>query len=163
MTSTVLILNGPGLSDLSHYKSIGDATMTLAEIEEDCAELCKSLGLELDFRQTDNQDEMFRWIAKDSEGFDGVIINPVGHSQSAIQKFELYRSAIQMIANLKKPIIEVHISNIYRQVAEITQPLHEPVGDMGFICGLGKYSYLLALRAIARKLHTADGSSSASG
>jgi 3-dehydroquinate dehydratase-2 len=95
---------------------------------------------------------MFRWIAKDSEAFGGVIINPVGHSRAAIQIYELYRSAIRMIANLKKPIIEVHLTNIYRQVEEVTQPLHEPAG---FICGLGKHSYLLALQAMARKLHSA--------
>lgn len=152
MTKTVLILNGPGLADTPHYRDRHGRATTLADIEAECAALGTKLGLELDFRQTNDQDEMFRWIAKDSEHFDGVIINPVGHSRASIQVFELYRSAIQMIANFKKPIIEVHISNIYQQVDEITQPAHEPVGDMGFICGFGKHSYLLALRAIAHKL-----------
>jgi len=66
--------------------------------------------------------------------------------------FDLYRSAIQVIANLKKPIIEVHLTNIYRHLDDVNHPLHEPVGEMGFICGFGKRSYLLAIRAIARKL-----------
>ena len=153
--NNVLIINGPGLADLAPYRDLHSSALTLSGIQEECESMCRQLGLELDFRQTDNQEEMFRWIAKDSAAFGGVIINPVGPSRAAIQIYELYRSAIRMIANLKKPIIEVHLTNIYRQVEEGTQPLHEPVGQMGFICGLGKYSYLLALQAIARKLHPA--------
>jgi len=152
MTRTLLLLNGPGLADLSDYDGNSYGNLTLEGIRKDCSALCDELGLTLDFRQTDNQDEMFRWIAKDSEAFDGVIINPVGYSRAATVTFELYRSAIQLIAHLKKPVIEVHITNIYRQSAEITQPLHEPEGDMGFICGFGKLSYLLAIRVVARKL-----------
>jgi 3-dehydroquinate dehydratase-2 len=126
--------------------------MTLAGLRAKCQALCDELGLTLDFRQTDDKDEMFRWIAKDSEDFDGVIINPVGHSPAMIQIFELYRSAIQVIAHLKRPIIEVHITNIYRHIEEVAKPPHEPAGDMGFICGFGTLSYLMAIRTIARKL-----------
>jgi len=152
MKKTVLILNGPGLANLQDYQGSAYGDITLDGIRSACAALCEELGLDFEFRQTDDQDEMFRWIAKDSEDFDAVIINPVGHSRAAIEMFELYRSAIQMIATLKKPVIEVHITNIYRQVEEVTQPLHEPAGEMGFICGFGKLSYLLAIRAMARKL-----------
>ena len=155
MKNTVLILNGPGLGDLGNYDSRLYGRMTLANLASDCQALCDALALKLDFRQTDNQDEMFRWIAKDSEKFDGVIINPSGHSPAMIQMFELYRSAIQMIASLKKPVIEVHITNIYRHVDEVRQPLHEPAGEMGFICGFGKLGYLLAIRALARKFDAA--------
>jgi hypothetical protein len=30
--------------------------------------------------------------------------------------------------------------------------VHEPQGDMGFVCGLGINSYLLGIKAIARKI-----------
>jgi len=149
---TVLVLNGPGLADLSAYSGQWYGDITLEDLRDDCQSACDELGLGLEFRQTDDQDEMFRWIAKDSEAFDGVIINPVGHSRDMMITFELYRSAIQIIANLKRPVIEAHISNIYREIEDITQPLHEPEGDMGFICGFGKLSYVMAIRAIARQL-----------
>lgn len=151
MKRTVLILNGPGLADLSDYDGNSYNGLTLKSIFEACDARCKKLGINLDFRQTEDQDEMFRWIAKDSEDFDGVIINPVGYSRAATVTFGIYRSAIQMIAKLKKPVIEVHINNIYSQSAEITQPLHEPEGDMGFVCGFGKLSYILAINAIAKR------------
>ncbi len=151
--NNVLILNGAGLADLAPYKDGHGVTLTLSGIKTECESMCRQLGLVLDFRQTDDPDEMFRWISKDSEAFGGVIINPVGHSRAAIQVFDLYHSAIQKLASLKKPIIEVHLGNVYRQGDDVTGPLLKPVREMGFICGLGKYSYLLALQAIARKLN----------
>lgn len=161
MKPTLLILNGPGLGDLSDYSGHWYGDLTLEEIRKDCQGACDELGFGLDFRQTDDQDEMFRWIAKDSETFDGVIINPVGHSREMIMKFERYRSAIQVIASLKKPVIEVHLTNIYREIKDVTQPLHEPEGDMGFICGFGKLSYVMAVRTIAGRLHAAAAASAA--
>lgn len=137
---------------MSDFDQVAYGPISLDEIRKECLALSKSLDIEIDFRQSDNEDEMYRWIAKDSEQFDGVIINPVGYTGVAIMTFELYRSAIKMISLLEKPVIEVHISNIYSQNAEITQPLHEPEGDMGFICGLGKMSYLLAIKSLARRL-----------
>lgn len=155
MTSKILVLNGPGLADLGRYTGPSFAGLTLDAIRSDCQAVCDELGLSLDFRQTDDQQEMFRWIAKDSEGFDGVIINPVGHSKAMMETFELYRSAIQIIATLSKPVVEVHISNIFSEVEEVNQRLHEPEGDMGFVCGFGSCSYTLAIRAIDRKLAAA--------
>jgi len=150
---TVLILNGPGLADLSNYDGYSYGKLTLERIREECVARCEQLGIEPDFRQTDDEDEMFRWIAKDSESFDALIINPVGYSRAASVEFEMYRSAIKMVAHLKKPVIEVHITNIFQPGAEVTKPLQVPEGEMGFICGLGLHSYLLAIRAIERRLN----------
>ena len=148
---TLLILNGPGLADLS---AGGDryGGVTLEQIQEESAALCAELGLDLEFRQTDDQDEMFRWIARDSDHFDALIINPVGYLKSGTVDFDMYRSAIKMIAHLKKPVIEVHLTNIFRQGEELTKPLQGPEGEMGFICGLGIHSYLLGIRAVAKRL-----------
>jgi len=150
---TLLLLNGPGLADLSNFDGNSYGDLSLESIRTSCTTLCEELDIELDFRQTDDEDEMFRWIAKDSEAFDALIINPVGYSRAAVVEFELYRSAIRMIAHLKKPVTEVHITNIFLPGAEITKPLQVPEGEMGFVCGLGVHSYLLAIRALNRKLN----------
>ena len=151
MSKSVLVVNGPGLSDLSAYSEFHNGTLSLATIRSECEAVTRQLGLTLDFRQTDNAQELSRWIEKDGEAFDGVIVNPAGNS-SAAKAFEQCRSAIRTVAKSKKPIIEVHIANIHRQVDEAGQPLHEPAGATGFVCGLGKYGYVLALQAMARKL-----------
>jgi len=156
LNPSILIINGPRLDDLSDYDGNSYGGLTLAKIRQACDALCTKLGVRLDFRQTEDQDKMFQWIARESEEFDGVIINPVGYSRAATVSLGIYRSAIQVIARLKKPVIEVHINNIYRQSAEITQPLHEPEGDMGFICGFGLHSYLAAIQAIKSRLDNRD-------
>ena len=152
MRTNILIVNGPGLGDLSDYDGNSYGGLTLQAIREACEKYCDELEVDLDFRQTDDQEEMFQWIAKDSEKFDSLIINPIGYSRAATVELGFFRSAMQVIAHLKKPVIEVHINNIYRQSAEITQPLHEPEGDMGFICGLGLHGYLLAIKASVHRI-----------
>lgn len=152
MKNRILVLNGPGLADPSDFDGRACRGLTLAGIRDACEGLCESLALKVDFRQTEDQEEMFRWIAKDSEEFDGVIINPVGCSRESTVAHPVYRSAIHMIAALKKPVIEIHINNIFSQGSEISRPVHEPAGDRGFVCGLGLHGYLLAIRAMARRL-----------
>ncbi len=149
---SILILNGPGLADLSDFDGNTYGEMTLGSIEQKCTALCNQLGLDLDFRQTDEENEMFRYIARDSEDYDGLIINPIGYSRAASVNFEMFRNAIMLIAHLKKPVIEVHITNIFLPGADITRPLQVPEGDMGFISGLGVHSYLLAIKAIHQRI-----------
>ncbi|MES9899622.1 MAG: type II 3-dehydroquinate dehydratase [Sedimenticola sp.] len=151
---TLLVLNGPGLAELGDHDGNTYGNLTLDLIRDECTLLCEQLGVKLDFRQTDDEEEMFRFIAKDSEDFDALIINPVGYSRAASVEFEMYRMAIKTIAHLKKPVIEVHLENIFQEGAEITKPLQAPEGEMGFICGLGINSYLLAIKAVVRRLST---------
>lgn len=131
--NTILILNGPGL-----------AGSTLESIQASCLSRCELSGLNLDFRQTDDKDEMFRWITKDLEDFDALIINPA--------EFDIYHSAIKTIAHLKKPIIEVHMNNIFHPEGEVSKPLQVPEAEIGFICGMRIQSYLLAISAVERRL-----------
>ena len=149
---SILILNGPGLADLRDFDGNTYGEMTLGTIEQQCTELCAQLALDVDFRQTDEENEMFRFIARDSEDYDGLIINPIGYSRAASVNFEMFRNAIMLIAHLKKPVIEVHITNIFLPGADITRPLHVPEGNMGFISGLGFHSYLLAIKAINQRI-----------
>jgi len=149
----LLILNGPGLGDLSDFDRKNYGGLSLEGIRKECSMLCEQLGIQLDFRQTDDETEMFNFIAKDSEAYDALIINPVGYSRAASVEFEMYRSAILTIAHLKKPVIEVHITNIFKPDSEITKPLQVPEGNMGFISGLGVSGYLLAIKAVNKRLN----------
>lgn len=150
---TILILNGPGLADLS-ARDDRYGGVTLEQIQAESAALCGELGMKLEFRQTDDQDEMFRWIARDSEHFDALIINPVGHLKSGTADSEMFRSAIDRITHTNKPVIEVHLTNIFRQGEEPSKPLQGPEGQMGFVCGLGLKSYLLGIKAVAERLQS---------
>lgn len=148
--STILVLNGPGLAG----PGIGGTRygdLALDDIRDECSSHCRQIGLKLEFRQTDDQDEMLRWISNDSEAFAGLIINPVAHGQSDSVDLDLYRSALTMVAHLRKPVVEIHITNIFKN-DELTRPLQVPEAEMGFICGLGLHSYLLAINAVAKRV-----------
>ena len=150
-SDTVLILNGPGLADL---EAGGDrqGSVMLEQIREESASECKIHGLQLEFRQTDDQDEMFHWITGDSKNHCALIINPAGNIQADSIDFEGYGSALRKAAQLNKPVIEVHISNIFKEETGQTVPLQGPAGEMGFVCGMGRFSYLLGIQAVAGQL-----------
>jgi 3-dehydroquinate dehydratase-2 len=156
MDTSILIVNGPGLGDLADYERVGHRDLTLPALHAACEKLCSELGIRLDFRQTDDQQEMSEWLARESARFDGVIVNPVGYSRAATLDSGPYRSAIKAMAGSRKPVIEVHIDNIYGPGADAPRPLHQPAGDMGFICGLGINGYLLAIRSLHKRFDT-DG------
>ena len=145
-------MNGPGLSDLSNFNEMGYGHLTLDTVRKKCVETCKILGLKMDFRQTDDETELSRFLIEGIEDFDALIINPVGHSHAPSIDFSIYSSAIKMITQQNKPVIEVHISNIFQQGVENTKPIHVPKCEVGFVSGLGIHSYDLAIRAVNKKL-----------
>ena len=82
----LLIMNGPGLSDLSNFNEMGYGHLTLDTVRKKCAETCKIFGLKMDFRQTDDEAELSRFLIEGIEDFDALIINPVGHSHASIHR-----------------------------------------------------------------------------
>ncbi len=147
----LLILNGPGVTD-QRLGADGDDDLTLERIRDRCAIRCGQYGLGLDFRQAGDDEEMARWVAEDSEQFAGLIINPAGCQEPGDIDPPMLRSAISRIAHTKNPIIEVHVTNIFRDSDRPTRPLQAPEAKMGFVCGLGLHGYLLAIDAVAKRL-----------
>ena len=145
-------MNGPGLSDLSNFNEMGYGHLTLDIVRKKCEETCKIFGLKMDFHQTDDEAELSRFLIEGIEDFDALIINPVGHSHAPSVDFTIYSSAIKTITRQNKPVIEVHISNIFQQGVESIKPIHVPKGEVGFVSGLGIHSYDLAIRAVNKKL-----------
>ena len=148
----VLIMNGPGLSDLSNFNEMGYGHLTLDIVRKKCAETCKVFGLKMDFRQTDDEAELSRLLNEGIEDFDALIINPAGYSYAPSVDYTIYSSAIKTITRQHKPVIEVHISNIFQHGVENTKPIQVPKCEVGFVCGLGIHSYDLAIRAVNKQL-----------
>lgn len=138
MSRKILILEGPGLDSTDgHDPAIGT--------------LCDELGLVPDFRQSDDLEELCRWISDDGRRVDAVVINP-GMQADGTPAGPVCRSAIGSIADGNRPVVEVHLHNIYRHLAEPADRPHQPVGDVGLVCGLGRHGYALAIRSIASRL-----------
>ena len=150
MNNRLLIINGPGLSDLSNYNETGYDDLTLDAVQQKCSETCEGLGLEMDFRQNDNESELLSVLIEDIDNFDALIINPAGHSQSSSIDLDMYSTVINKITNQGKPVVEVRIENIFKQGNN--KPLQGPESGVGFVCGLGMHSYVLAIKAINKKI-----------
>ncbi len=140
---TLLILNGPGLSDR------GTGT-SLDRIEESCSALCSELSLGLDFRRTDDHSELLRWIGEDSKDHDAVLINP-GAGGDAVD-IDKYDAAVTRAAARGAPLVEVRLHNIFRDDPVASRPLHGPPGTLALISGMGVHGYTLAIKSIAERL-----------
>ncbi len=149
MNNRLLIINGPGLSDLSNYNETGYDDLTLDAVQQKCSETCEGLGLEMDFRQNDNESELLSVLIEDIDNFDALIINPAGHSQASSIGLDMYSTVINKITNQGKPVVEVRIENIFKQGNN--KPLQGPESEVGFVGGLGMHSYVLAIKAINKK------------
>ena len=138
----IQIINGPNLNMLGKREPEIYGSLSLDQINSDLVSLAKFLGLELDFFHSNHEGAI---IDKIHENFnaeiDGIIINPgaLTHTSIAI------RDALLL---LSCPIIEIHLSNIYkREVFRHKSLLADIV--TGQVSGFGPYGYQMALNAMA--------------
>jgi 3-dehydroquinate dehydratase II len=146
---TVLVLNGPNLSRLGSREPDIYGTATLADLEKACAEAAAELGLEPDFRQTNDEAELVGWIHEAVDGHTPVILNAAA--------FTHYSYALHdALAMRTAPVVEVHLSNPAARDEFRHNSVVASVAD-GTIAGFGFASYQLALRAVAGLLAEAAG------
>lgn len=142
----VLVANGPNLNLLGQREPAVYGRTSLADVEKSCRRHGRNLGLGVDFRQSNHEGELVTWIQEARAGHAAIVINAGAFSHTSVAILD----ALQVF---EKPIIEVHLSNIYRR-----EPFrhHSYVSSAarGVICGLGATGYLLALTALAELLET---------
>lgn len=139
----ILILNGPNLNLLGEREPEIYGSQTLAGLQEVCEQTAQGLGLAVDFRQSNHEGELIAWIHEARDGVAGVIINAAGLTHTSVA----IRDALSMLDG--RPVLEVHLSNIYRRERFRHRSMISGVAD-GVICGLGGHGYTLALAAMAR-------------
>ena len=144
MAHPLFILNGSNLNMLGTREPGLYGTTTLDEIEKSSRQLAESLGLACDFRQTNHEGVLVDWIQEAAKRDAAVIINPAGFSFGSVP-------VLDALKLLRKPLIEVHLTNIHQRPAPYTHSLVSQVAN-GVICGLGPTGYLLAVRAVAERL-----------
>lgn len=144
---TILIVNGPNLDLLGVRDPEIYGGQTLAMVEEGCAAAAKPLGLAIDFRQSNHEGEIIEWLHQARASAAGVVINAAAFSHTSVA----IRDALEMIDG---PVIEVHITNIYRREPFRHHSTISGVVD-GVICGLGGQGYALALSALAHQIKQA--------
>ena len=144
MTKSVIILNGPNLNLLGTRQPEIYGSDTLQDIEKRCAELAKSLRLECAFHQSNHEGELVDLIQKARSDSDGLIVNPAALGHTSVALYD----ALVMYG---KPILEVHISNIYARES-FRRHTYVSASASGVIAGCGALGYELALRRMAELL-----------
>ena len=143
--SRILIINGPNLNMLGTREPGIYGYDTLADIEKMCIEEAKGLGLKIDFRQSNIEGEIITWIQQaPAQGFTGIIINGGAYTHTSI-------AIMDALLILEIPIIEVHITNIFKREDFRHLSFVSPAAEGG-ICGLGSRGYPLALKALAEMI-----------
>jgi 3-dehydroquinate dehydratase II len=145
---TILVLNGPNLNLLGLREPEIYGHETLADIEEACLERAEELVVSVEFRQSNHEGQLVDWIHEARQSADGIIINAGAYSHSSIAILDALTAA-------GLPVIEVHMSNIYRRESFRHLSYVSRVAQ-GVICGLGGHGYELALAAMARLLRSGD-------
>lgn len=139
--TTVWVLNGPNLGRLGRREPevYGSTTHDdlVAMIESEAAEL----GVSALVRQSDSEAQLISWVHAAADAGDPVILNAGGLTHSSIA----LRDAC---AELRAPLIEVHISNVHAR-EEFRHHSYLSGVATGVIVGLGVQGYLLALRYLA--------------
>ena len=137
MNNKIIIINGPNLNLLGQREQSQYGSITFDKLRENCKKKSKELGLEVDFIQSNVEGELVNIIQESIKKFDGMIINAAAFTHTSVA----IRDALSLF---KKPIIELHISNIYKREEFRQKSLISDVVTGG-IFGLGADGYILAI------------------
>tara|TARA_B100000131_G_scaffold291272_1_gene304697 strand:- start:163 stop:609 length:447 start_codon:yes stop_codon:yes gene_type:complete len=142
MIQKILVINGPNLNLLGTREKEKYGQSSLEDIKNKCETHAKKIGLELDFRQSNVEGEIVNFIQESRKEHSGIIINAGGYTHTSV-------SILDALLAVKKPTIELHITNIYKREDFRHKSLISKAAD-GIICGLGAEGYIMALDGIKK-------------
>jgi 3-dehydroquinate dehydratase-2 len=142
MTNKVIIINGPNLNLLGEREQSQYGSDTFEQLKEKCLTKSKEIGLEVNFTQSNLEGEIVNIIQEARKEYKGMVINAAGFTHTSVA----IRDALSLF---KKPIIELHISNIYKREKFRHKSLISDIATGG-IFGLGIEGYILAIISIQK-------------
>ncbi len=142
--STILVLHGPNLNLLGTREPEQYGNTTLADINQQLAEIAAQHNCSLDSLQSNAEAELVDRIHAARGQIDFIIINPAALTHTSVA----LRDAL---LGVEIPFIEVHLSNIHARESFRHQSYLSDIA-VGVISGLGAQSYSLALTAAISKL-----------
>lgn len=141
MSKAIYILNGPNLNLLGTREPAVYGTETLDDLRRRCEAKAEARGVSIDFRQSNHEGDLVDWVQEARTKSLGLIINAGAYTHTSVAILD----ALQV---LEVPVIEVHLSNIFRRDA-FRHHSYVSLGAKGVICGLGVRGYELAIDALA--------------
>ena len=144
MNNKIIIINGPNLNLLGEREQSQYGSVTFKELEEICTKKSNELGLKVELAQSNVEGELVNIIQESRKKFDGIIINAAAFTHTSVA----IRDALDIF---RKPIIELHISNIYKREEFRQKSLISDIVTGG-IFGLGIDGYILAIISMQKLL-----------
>ena len=144
MSNKIIIINGPNLNLLGEREQSQYGSITFEQLKKKCLKKSQELNIILDFEQSNIEGEIVTIIQQAKDRVDGIIINAAGFTHTSVA----IRDALDIV---NKPIIELHISNIYKREEFRQKSLISDVVTGG-IFGLGDNGYILAIIAMQNML-----------
>ena len=144
MNNKIIIINGPNLNLLGEREQSQYGSITFDKLKENCLKKSNELKLDIEFVQSNIEGELVNIIQNSRQKFDGIIINAAAFTHTSVA----IRDALDIF---KKPIIELHISNIYKREEFRQKSLISDIVTGG-IFGLGADGYILAIISMQKLL-----------
>ena len=144
MNNKIIIINGPNINLLGEREQSQYGSINFEKLKEICQNESKKLNLDLKMEQSNIEGELVNLIQESRKNYDGMIINAAAFTHTSVA----IRDALSIF---KKPIIELHISNIYKREEFRHKSLISDVVTGG-IFGLGINGYILAIISMQKLL-----------
>ena len=148
MPHRIIIINGPNINLLGEREKSQYGKLTFEELKNKCLSRSSDLKVEIEFYQSNIEGEIVTKIQESRNKFDGIVINAAGFTHTSVS----IRDALEIV---KKPKIELHISNIYKREVFRQKSLISDVVN-GIICGFGVNGYILAINAMHELLENGN-------
>jgi len=143
--ATILVLHGPNLNLLGSREPEIYGRITLADIDADLQRSARAAGHMLHSLQSNAEHVLIERIHQAGrDGTDFILINPAAFTHTSVA----LRDALAAVAI---PFIELHLSNVHARESFRHRSYFSDLA-VGVICGFGKDSYGLALRAACQRL-----------
>jgi len=140
----ILVIHGPNLNMLGKREKSIYGEKTLEQIDGLLKKEGKALDVEVVTFQSNHEGALVDFIQEQAASAQGIIINP-----GALTHYGL--SLADALLDTRLPVIEVHISNIYRREEWRAKSVIAPLAE-GQISGLGWRGYIVALQFLAERL-----------
>lgn len=137
----ILVINGPNLNLLGTREKEVYGSFTLEQIQNHTQEKLKRENVSLDWFQSNLEGEIIDRLHKSlKQNYLGIVINPAGYSHTSV-------AILDALKIIKIPIVEVHLSNVYRR-EEFRQTMLTAQAASMIMGGLGIEAYYMGVLAL---------------
>lgn len=137
MSKTIYVLNGPNLNLLGKRQPEIYGSETLADVEAKVRARAATLGLEIEFFQSNHEGAIIDKIHEAREQAQGIIINPAAYTHTSV-------AILDALNAFESPVVEVHISNVHKRET-FRHHSYVSLRAEAVIAGMGTLGYEVAL------------------